>query len=37
MATVHPSSLLREPDPKAREENYGRFVEDLKAAAKAVK
>ncbi|MCD6074084.1 MAG: phage polymerase-related protein [Rhodospirillales bacterium] len=37
MATVHPSSLLREPDPKARDENYRRFVSDLKKAAKAVK
>ena len=37
MATVHPSSLLRDPDPTAREENYKRFVKDLKAAAKATK
>jgi DNA polymerase len=37
MATVHPSSLLREPDPAAREENYKTFVGDLKKAAKSIK
>jgi uracil-DNA glycosylase len=37
MATVHPSSLLREPDPDAREANFERFVADLKVAAKAMK
>jgi uracil-DNA glycosylase len=29
MATVHPSSLLRAPDPKTRRREYRRFVEDL--------
>jgi uracil-DNA glycosylase len=37
MATVHPSSLLREPDPDAREANFKQFVADLKVAAKAMK
>jgi uracil-DNA glycosylase len=37
MATVHPSSLLREPDPDARAANFERFVADLKVAAKAMK
>jgi len=37
MATVHPSSVLRAPDPEAREENYKLFVKDLKVAAEAVK
>ncbi|CAN5224878.1 hypothetical protein BH10PSE15_BH10PSE15_16380 [soil metagenome] len=31
--TVHPSFLLRLPDPAARNEEYARFVADLKAAA----
>jgi len=35
IATVHPSSLLREPDPKARERNFAAFVADLRVAAKA--
>jgi DNA polymerase len=30
--TVHPSSLLREPDPAARADAYHAFVEDLKQA-----
>jgi DNA polymerase len=32
LATVHPSSLLRQPDKKAREQEYERFVVDLQAA-----
>jgi hypothetical protein len=30
---VHPSSILRAPDNKARAHEYGRFVDDLKVAA----
>ncbi|MCP3471126.1 UdgX family uracil-DNA binding protein [Bradyrhizobium sp. CCGUVB1N3] len=33
LVTVHPSYLLRLPDPKARELEYQRFVDDLKIAA----
>jgi DNA polymerase len=33
--TVHPSSLLREPDPDARARNFAAFVADLRVAAKA--
>jgi len=29
LATVHPSSILREPDEKARKQEMRRFVEDL--------
>lgn len=36
-ATVHPSSLLRQPDPAARAEAYDRFVSDLGLAATALK
>jgi DNA polymerase len=35
MATVHPSSLLRQPDEESREREYDRFVVDLRAAVKA--
>ena len=35
MATVHPSSLLRQPDEESREREYDRFVVDLRAAIKA--
>src|SRR5216110_666177 len=35
MATVHPSSLLRQPDEASREREYKRFVVDLRAALKA--
>ena len=34
--TVHPSSLLREPDPTARAEAYRAFVEDLRRARELV-
>ncbi|WP_207539270.1 UdgX family uracil-DNA binding protein [Sabulicella rubraurantiaca] len=34
--TVHPSYLLRLPDPDSREREYGRFVEDLKRAHREV-
>jgi uracil-DNA glycosylase len=36
VATVHPSSLLRQPDEESREREYRRFVVDLRAAVKAV-
>jgi DNA polymerase len=32
-ATVHPSYLLRLPDPDSQQREFDRFVEDLKAAA----
>src|SRR5438477_5964504 len=35
VATVHPSSLLRQPDEESRDREYARFVVDLKAALKA--
>jgi DNA polymerase len=35
LATVHPSSLLRQPDEESREREYKLFVVDLRAALKA--
>ncbi|PYJ73876.1 MAG: uracil-DNA glycosylase [Verrucomicrobia bacterium] len=35
LATVHPSSLLRQPDEESREHEYKRFVADLHAAVEA--
>jgi uracil-DNA glycosylase len=35
LATVHPSSLLRQPDEESREREYKRFVADLRGALKA--
>jgi uracil-DNA glycosylase family protein len=35
LATVHPSSLLRQPDEESRKREYKRFVSDLRAALKA--
>ena len=35
MATVHPSSLLRQPDEASRKREYAHFVADLRAALKA--
>lgn len=35
LATVHPSSLLRQPDEESRQRDYTRFVADLRAALKA--
>lgn len=35
LATVHPSSLLRQPDEESRAREYALFVSDLRAAAKA--
>ena len=37
IATLHPSALLRMPDPAAREEAFGLLVADLKLAAKRAK
>jgi uracil-DNA glycosylase len=36
LATVHPSSLLRQPDEESREREYKHFVSDLRAALRAV-
>ena len=35
VATVHPSSLLRQPDEASREREYKHFVADLRVALKA--
>jgi DNA polymerase len=35
LATVHPSSLLRQPDEASREREYKYFVSDLRAALRA--
>jgi len=35
VATVHPSSLLRQPDEESRDREYKNFVADLKVAVKA--
>jgi len=35
LATVHPSSLLRQPDEESREREYERFVVDLRTARRA--
>jgi uracil-DNA glycosylase len=35
LATVHPSSLLRQPDEASREREYEHFVTDLRAALRA--
>jgi uracil-DNA glycosylase len=35
IATVHPSSLLRQPDEASKEREYARFVKDLRVAADA--
>ena len=37
MATVHPSSLLRVPDPAMRESAFAQFLDDLKKVAKQIK
>jgi len=36
VATVHPSSLLRQPDEESRRREYKNFVADLQVAVKAV-
>ena len=35
LATVHPSSLLRQPDEESRHREYKHFVADLRVAVKA--
>ena len=35
LATVHPSSLLRQPDEESRQREYGLFVADLRVASGA--
>lgn len=35
LATVHPSSLLRQPDEESRQREYKHFVRDLRAALRA--
>jgi uracil-DNA glycosylase family protein len=35
LATVHPSSLLRQPDEESRDREYAHFVADLRVALKA--
>jgi DNA polymerase len=35
LATVHPSSLLRQPDEESRQREYNHFVSDLRAALRA--
>ena len=35
--TVHPSSILRAPDPQARREAHREFVKDLRAIARRLK
>jgi uracil-DNA glycosylase family protein len=37
VATVHPSSLLRQPDEASREREYKNFVADLRVALKATR
>jgi uracil-DNA glycosylase family protein len=37
LATVHPSSLLRQPDEESREREYAYLVADLRAALKAAR
>jgi len=37
VATVHPSSLLRQPDEESREREYRLFMADLRVAVKAAK
>src|SRR5881392_1511577 len=37
LATVHPSSLLRQPDEESRQREYKRFVLDLRAAVRAAR
>ena len=37
LATVHPSSLLRQPDEQSRQREYAAFVADLKVAVKAAR
>jgi DNA polymerase len=34
LATVHPSSILRAPDPESRQKQYLEFIADLLVVAK---
>jgi len=36
LATVHPSALLRAPDPESRRRDYAQFVRDLRVIADAI-
>ena len=36
LATVHPSALLRAPDPEARKRDYGQLVRDLRVVVEAM-
>jgi DNA polymerase len=36
LATVHPSSILRAPDPVSRDEQYSQFVADLRFATRKI-
>jgi DNA polymerase len=36
MATVHPLSLLRQPDEESRHREYQKFVSDLRTASREV-
>lgn len=36
LITVHPSSLLRQPDERARQQEYVKFTNDLKLALSAL-
>jgi len=35
VTTVHPSSLLRQPDEESRQREYALFVDDLRVALQA--
>jgi DNA polymerase len=37
MATIHPSAILRMPDPSAKKSEYELFVSDLKLVAGRMK
>lgn len=37
VATVHPSSILRAPDDDTRHEEMGKFIDDLRQVAKALR
>ncbi len=37
IATIHPSAVLRAPDPEGRRAAYEMLVADLKVAARALK
>jgi DNA polymerase len=36
LATVHPSSILRAPDPEARRAQLAAFIEDLRTVARVL-